>query len=407
MLGLKNKKTTLLLLVLISAVFGYSSFSSVLFIHILKLPYIPEPFLFLLFIMVYIVSVRSEIKINKLPLKLVISLVLILSGVLIGVVKFNTDVGDALSSARPYLYILLGATFAPLFLNFNEKKVLFFALCIVIGDIFAAIYNFNYEQDYRGISAMNVFACCMLMASSVLTKKIKYILFSFALCVLAIFVSGFRIVMLSTIVGFIFSILYMIKHSNLTHRLYYISFSILFVFIAPLVIVEVSSFFVDDFRYAVYRIINRTIESFELFMAGDVTAGRYQEISGIDRVYGYISIFPSGFIMLSEGLTGYFNDAPYLNFIVTYGVVLSAFILTFIILNSLIFIFSSFFYYNKFNSDIGLLLSVNVMMLIQMAINGRFLYITYESIMYGVFIGLTFKYNLRFLFGLKRMCLLS
>lgn len=366
----------------------FSSLSSVVFFDVLKFGlYIPEPLILALYLLVL---KNSRISLSLKELALVFLFITVFLIVLLLSIN-DVAIKDAYASGRCYLIIALSAVIANRIRYVNINYIYYFLFGIVMGDILKSRYSAYANMDFQGISAMNIVAMYLFCAISVIIKNRFSKITAVVIAILAIFFSGFRVIMLAAFLGiYVAPLLNGIK-DNIAHRMFLFIKTTLFFLLSGWVVYSFASYLPSEFEYSVYRVIDRTADALVFINDSNInTESRYDMIIGVEKVYNHIKLLPSGFIMTGYDFVGFFNDAPYLNVFVSLGYGLGFFLL---VMLSLIYVASFLKFLAKGGNGMdAVIVTSSILQVILMCLNGRFLYIPYEACLFGFLLGLNISY---------------
>ncbi|MEZ9852475.1 hypothetical protein AB4347_00340 [Vibrio breoganii] len=363
----------------------FSSFSSVLFFNIISIGlYIIEPAL-LAIVAMLLVDERGGIKLT-LREWTYISIVTAVFLYLLLIGAAETNLKDSLSSGRGIFYLFLLLPFASSIKEKHKYFIFYITFGILIGDLLASLYNMEFSSSYRGISAMNIISLSLLCTSTYLIGgKIRYLLV-IPLCFVAVFLSGFRVIILAIVFGLLTPHLISILKDGLLSGIKKIVLAMVALISLPVLIINIAPYFSNTYSFAVYRIVNRSLDAFHALGSDHDSVSRYESIIGIDKVYNYIDIYPNGFLMIGKKLVGFFNDAPYLHILSVFGTFLGFLIIftIYIVCIANLFIIIR----QKAHGYTNLLFASQIpIMVIVTLINGRFLYIPYEVVLFSLILG--------------------
>lgn len=368
----------------------FSSVVSFLQLNILRLPlFVFEP---VVIAMAVVLARREGVRVLSAlsPAEFLFSYFFI---ILISVLVFIAVAGpstsslvDAVSSARPFMFALVGSICYRLVNGESLLNLSYFFGGIVLGDFAIALIAPDNGSANDGISAMNVLAVFCLSFILARFHRVVVMLLGLFFLLIVIFNSGFRINILAASVG---------TFSGLTGKLLYnrspkavlqfVGLSVLSLFVASTTFdafKEHGREWVDPFVY--FRIVNRISAYFE----GDIEGA--QDDERLRLVLGHLSdnlpILPLGFTMRADGKVGEFNDFPMLYFWNNFGFALGSLLFIALLFLGLRHFFNVIWYRTP---SVAASLSAWFLpfFMVLVLLNGRFLYIAQEAFIFGLLIG--------------------
>lgn len=371
---------------------AFSKLSFAVTVNILKFPiYFPELFLFIFFIL-YIKNMKKLTKFfSSFGNITALSLLFFCWCFLVMIAALNGTMFEVLSTARPILYIIIFAFISPALIELTDIVFFVFLTGVICGELIY-ILNFAsvYDLDFRGIEAVNLIAVFSYISLPILARMWKLHIFSLLLVIYLIFCSGFRIVIFTVLFALIISYsiqLYRSRHLSRFKIIGILSVSSLSIFYFSKHLLNI----LDIDRFAYFRIVDRTVA----LISGDFLESqdnyRFNNLLPALRLEEF-KIFPTGFDMRSAGKVGNLNDIPFQYFLDTFGAPVGIIVITTIIIFGVKYCFSII---RKPESNSYEMLSAAFFpfFILLLFVNGRFLYILYESIMFGLLIGLWFRNN--------------
>ncbi|WP_153636095.1 hypothetical protein [Cobetia sp. AM6] len=376
---------------IVSFFIGFLFFSQLISriqIDILNLPvFIYEPF-FLIFATcaIFISNKKFHFQIGIKKLTCIVWIcVFFITNILIG--AYESSFIPLISSARPFFIIAFSAILWPYVKHINEKIIFSFLIGVLIGELIGIKVSEEVMKDWRGIAPVNVIALYLTVSLAICSQSWKRILLIAIIFMPLVFLSGFRLVIATGILSTIFSFIYLM----IIKRKFKILINSLMIFIT-LLFTSTSLFllflwygksYFDIFAY--YRVVNRVLPYF----SGNLD--KAQDTDRVDKMHYYLfeysyDMLPSGFIMRARGLTGDFNDISLINLLITFGFVLGLFIILGLIAAGLKSLFRCLHSSNVSNIEIACLSFVPFFCFL-LFVNGRYLYISYECVLFGIVIG--------------------
>jgi len=376
---------------LFTGVFAFSSLSSYLIIDKLNLPfYLPELLLFPLLIFkskVIFFYLKRLLTNLKSLIKLIFSLNIIGFLILLAHLNYPNSIGSIISTSRPIIYIILIAFGFSIPKNINFKFMFYLVIGIFIGDFINVLFISNIPYQ-----AVNIIGLFLFISLPIIYKKNILQIITISSSTILILNAGFRILILTVVISFVFSHFFMIiKASN---RPYVLAKKVFIKIIIFLIIFFLSSylvnFYIQNFdldRFTYFRIYDRTVNLFTGGIEKSQDISRFKKITWIWTKF-YENIIPKGFIMEASGNIGNYNDIPIIWFYVTIGSFTSLFFLPWLLWKG----FNFLIYKLKTSDNVDTSLAIAVFLIGSLLLlNGRFLYITYESWLFGIILGRWFS----------------
>jgi len=372
---------------LIGAV-GYSQLSFFLTVDLLGLPlYFPEPFVLLLFGVLYFGTSRDVRPKVTVPLVLVLWGALTLWWYLILLGSLEGPLIDALATGRPFLYALFAAFVSPWLRRIPVGYIFWFLVGIVLGELLNVIVVAPYfDEQYRGIVAVNIAAVSLLSSMVVYSGRRSWWILATP-CLISISVlSGFRVVLFALVLSIVTSIGIRALRSRGAGALARgASRTLALVFLIGAVATVLVKYVLDVHEFAYFRTVDRTVRLLSGDVAGSQDGGRLGKMAYYltEEIGG---ILPSGFVMRARDEVGNFNDVPLLNFTVTFGVPLGVSLVLLIVFAGALFGLRKTFDRQATIQDMMAMSFFPVFVLL-IIVNGRFAYVVYESVLVGLVVG--------------------
>ena len=388
----RKVRISALVLTFLLGLIGFSSLSRILTVNLLRLPiYFPEPFFTALFLMVYFGASR-QFRPRQTPKLIIIVVSFLFVWLFLVMLAINESTFyEIISTARPYLYAFLAAVLAGCLRGQNEEYVFVFLVGIAVGEMIGMKLVPVFDANYRGISSVNLIAVYALASLAVLSQRTQWIVLALLLLVPMVLMSGFR----AAVAVFLLSLLtaYAIRAIG-SIRTNVIKTIVMLVKFAGVIgsVIFLGYFFVthiyDLHPFAYFRVVNRSLG----LLTGDLSVSQDEE--RIAKLIYYITqepggILPTGFVMRGRDAVGNFNDVPFLNFTVTFGVPLGLAIIIVILTVGLVYAAKIIMAFNSSPIDLTAAAFFPCLVFL-LLINGRFAYILYESVLWGGFVGYWF-----------------
>lgn len=376
---------------IVSFFIGFLFFSQLISriqIDILKLPiFIYEPFFVIFAIsVIYISNKKSHFQIGIKKLNYVVwACIFFMINILIG--AYESSFVPLISSARPFFIIAFSAILWP-YVKFIDEKIIFsFLIGVLIGELIGIKVSEEVMKDWRGIAPINVIALYLAVSMALCSQNWKRILLVVIIFMPLVFLSGYRLVIATGILSVFFSFIYLmivrrkvktlIKSLMIFITLLFTSTSLFLLFL------WYGKSYFDIFAY--YRVVNRVLPYF----SGNVD--KAQDTDRVDKMHHYLfeysyDMLPNGFIMRVRGLTGDFNDMSLINLLITFGFILGLFIILVLIAAGFKSLYRCLRNSNVSNVEIACLSFVPFFCFL-LFVNGRYLYISYECVLFGIIIG--------------------
>lgn len=378
----------------------FSGLVSLIQLRILRMPlFLFEPVLLSTFLLLKWHTgyrLRSLLSYYGLTICLAASMVFCLLVLIAVTGRSNSDLIDAISSGRPYLFALFGVFIVPIIRILPVALMIAFLLGLLLGDLLNVFLSPFFREEWRGILHLNLMA---LFALNFLAARYSGVLFGclvFGASLYIAFLSGFRINLIVSVFAFGLGILFRFFLEMRFREFFRVT---LLFFAFPTIgmglfyyIREFGREFMDPYAYI--RVVNRM----EGLLKGNFGASQDEERQQLTSKwlnYDY-SVFPQGFVMRAENMVGHFNDFPPLYFLYNFG-----FFMGLIMILALFFL--GFRHFLRVISRVArdpfsnMSAAFVLIFLFIFLVNGRFLYISQEAFLFGALIGpwLHFK-KLRF-----------
>ncbi len=338
---------------------------------------------------------RKEIKrgisiaLRKDGVILFLSILLLIVLVAIGGVTSDGNVRGVLGTSRGYLYILC----VGIYFRNNPLPGLYviyaLALGALLGDLALMFKGTFYGEIFKAkgddIYKTNLMALYLCVSASILSRRVLLMLIAVVLAVVITVVGSFRINIAVMMIALLFGFFAGLRKLNFV-GFFGMSFG--------LAISSVLGFFTLNYllesgilsRYGTFRIVDRTIAFFngDFYLSQDIT--RFQMFNSIFEDVAN-SLVPRG--MLAKNLGGNYNDLPLDEIFYVFSIPMGSLLLIFALYKT-----CRFYWFMRSgqlaNREDGLIMGFSVLAILFLLSNGRFLYIPYESILYGMCLGRLF-----------------
>lgn len=307
--------------------------------------------------------------------------------ILIAIAIFSTgQVINVLSIGRNVIYICL---FTYLFSSLEKISydfIFYISFGAVVGELINAIYYlqlYNIQpNNWKHVAGTNIFAVFLFVSLPITCRKPLIIqLITVLLSGILIFKSAYRIILVTVIISFIFSHLFVMIRS----RKFFIK-KIISLIIIIIIVVCFFNFYINNYdigNKTRFRIFNRTMNLFRGNIEASQDITRWNKFTWTWEKIGN-KVFPQGFIR-AEGSW----DVPIVYLYTVFGSMLTWLIFLTIIFKGI----KSLVYDIRFPySNVELSISISVVLVgLLFFVNGRFIHITYESWLFGIILGRWFS----------------
>lgn len=398
---MKSKTILQYLLILITGILGFSYISNYILLQKLQLPfYIVELFLlpsiFMYFNKYINIFVRS---IKKRMVCFFILTILLMTAVILGVINGAGFIG-ALTMSRSLVYIILVAFIFCEYKEFDLSKLYILVLGATIGEFINVAIIAPGLSNYKGIAQVNIIAIALVVLIPVIRRRNAQGVICFSLAFLTAYLSGMRTPILICVITYIIANIYVVLSISFTTRKKVIKLLLMGVILSvvigaiilriDIILNRVAEIFHMD-SYTIFRISDRM----KAFLNFDFVASQdTSRIEGYKKIFSEFipSLIPRGFIGEIKGVGNYI-DVPILFIYDVFGSFFGMILLYIIVKRALSKVRDLF---RKKLLDIDVVAAIMVFIyFVLFIINGRFLYITYESILSGIVIGVWFNKNIR------------
>jgi len=296
----------------------FSSLSSAITQKILNFPIALPELLFLLFYVSFGKIIRAKFYLTKSALNLLLTWGLLIS---IGIYFNEMRFYGILSTARPYLYLIISYCLFSKVKEVNYENVYYVCLGSLVGWLFTAVYFFVYQfsivtDEVSGVNG-NMIAVAILMACSVLLKP-KTTLPILLLVMVVYFSSTLRRLLVVIAVSLLGSLLFYIRISKIKTMVFLFA-----LFIAGSFFLSNKDIVSDFLDQRTPLVKYRTITKIELLFSNPVGIEIQRTIfirNFFDKIEDYI--LPRGFVskQISRDPTlGEYIDFPFQEITYTLG----------------------------------------------------------------------------------------
>lgn len=305
--------------------------------------------------------------------------------VLLGYI-FTNDIFAVLSNGRAILYIILLAYLFSRSRTVSYNFLFYISFGAVVGELLNSFFHFGlYRMEGPFlISSANIIAVFLCISIPIIYRKFLLQIITTLMVIMLIINCGFRIVLIVAVISFIFSHFAVLIHHNYKQTI----LNVIYLLIICFIILNFLTYFINlygitDYRY--YRLVTRS----ENLLKGNIVAsadeGRFNKMKLIWKTILSEKILPHGFISEGKGLVGLHNDVPIIFLYDTIGSALSIVLLIWILFRGGRFAMHEI-KHPTFSVDTSIALFFIALILLLFT-NGRFLYITYESWLFGIILG--------------------
>ena len=369
----KTTKVSNIILLILLGVIAFSNISVIILQNIFRINVVLPELLFFPFV-VFLWNTFKEIKVNRAHLLVM----LIIWVVLFFVGNSQYSQGSIFTHARGFLYIFLFA------IIFKEKEtridgdtIFYIALGSLIG-WFASCILGNFMPESRGFTYGNLLAIPLFLSMSYVKEKKDWFYIGVLLILLITFLAGLRRVIIVFIASLILVLLVSSFRKNKNRIIPLITLSLFGVVIFSML--DTIGKVVYNFSPIIYyRVFERTSNSIETTINSDEERmGNFEYFQ--DHMFE--ELVPSGFLKTWGDEFGRFNDFPVFQLSYTFGIIISAFILFFIIKC----LFASIRKMRN-NDEAYIYVVVTIVMFILLFLDGSFLVNAYITPFTGLCIG--------------------
>lgn len=377
------------ILYFILGVLAFSSFSSFILLEVLNLPFffIELYFLPLLLIKKKIILKRINNILTKRALWFSCIILLFIGSFLIGIVYTRGDIINVVTMIRSPFYILIMTFLFSETSTFSIDKLYSIAYGAIIGDFMFALF-----VSTSVTSSTNLIAIALIIFIPIVKGEMAQSIVSIILTMIVSINSGHRIGIVLVIICLITGFIWILVSKNAwkeTKRNIYRSMYIPFFIVSGVIvtsnyqkIVLIVADILNMDQFAIYRVTDRLT---------NLLSGEFSESQDVGRIEKYITIInnawivPKGPVGRSFNSLGDYIDVPASFVFDIFGLAVGLLII------SLIFVKGIKAFIKAFNESTdlttitcGLMFVTYIFLFI---INGRFLYITYESLLTGLIFG--------------------
>ncbi len=315
---------------------------------------------------------------------------------------------EIVRSARPSFYMVILASYFSRYPDSLSITSLYW-LCIgaMMGDIYATVTSLNdattlvWGKDLF-VHGMNVTAIFLALVSAILKRRTLLIVIAYLISGVVILLSSFRInlaaLLSATVVST--SLLFIKMKDSYAKRLFFIKA----IFVTCLGIPVLYRIVLDnssEFSFVLYRFFERT----SLLLKGDFSQSeddiRLTAAANYMNSLDLGNFIPNGFISVAKGLMSFHYDFPLAYFFDIYGIGIASIILFFFVM---LFIVSLYGLRKSEKLDILAVARLYLLFLFPLLVlvNGRFLYVVSESILFGIVLGISLSAPVTWLYSPSR-----
>jgi len=305
--------------------------------------------------------------------------------VLLGYI-FTNDIFAVLSSGRAILYIILLAYLFSRSRTVSYNFLFYISFGAVVGDLLNSFFHFGMYQmgDPRSITSANIIAVSLCISIPIIYRKFLLQIITTLIVIMLIINCGFRIVLIVAVISFIFSHFALLIHHNYKQTILNVIYLLIICFIiSNFVTYFINLYGITDYRY--FRLVTRSENLLKRNIVASADESRVKKMNLIWETILSEKILPHGFISEGKGLVGLHNDVPIVFLYDTIGSALSIVLLIWILFRGGRFAMHEM-KQPTFSTDTSVAIAFIVCILLLFT-NGRFLYITYESWLFGIILG--------------------
>lgn len=297
------------------------------------------------------------------------------------------DILAVLTNGRPILYIIILAFLFSRIKDVSYDFLFYISFGAIIGELLHSLFYPELYQIYDPLQLVcaNTIAIFLAISIPIIYRKTLLQIITISIGGLLILNSGYRVVLLMGVISFVSSYcLIFIHYKNKKSLILNIMCFILIVSFSYFFLIHyVNSYDVSSYKY--YRIVTRTISFLERDFTTTQDDVRFTIIESSLTDVGGKKVLPHGFISKTKGLFGLHIDLPIVFLYDTVGSIFSIVLLLWILLKGGRFAIHEM---KKpiFNVDTSIALFFIAFILL-LFINGRFLFVTYESWLFGIILG--------------------
>lgn len=305
--------------------------------------------------------------------------------VLLGFI-FTGDIVAVLSNGRPILYIILLAYLFSRINTVSYSFLFYISFGAVVGDLLNSFFHFGMYQmdDPLLVSSANIIAVFLSISIPIIYRKFFLQIITTLMVVMLIINCGFRIILIVAVISFIFSHFVVLIHHNYKQSI----LNVIYLLIICFIILNFLPYFINlfgitDYRY--FRLVTRSENLLKGNIVASLDESRFKNVKLIWEKILSEKIFPYGFISEGKGIVGLHNDVPIIFLYDTIGSALSIVLLIWILFRGGRFAMHEI-KHPTFSVDTSAAIAF-ILFILLLFTNGRFLYITYESWLFGIILG--------------------
>jgi len=296
---------------------------------------------------------------------------------------------DIYSAARPWLVIFFFAIVSGKVAEIEDKNFILLISGAVGGELLS--YFLAWQQNNTGEFIFYVSYMLLFLGVTMSVWRTGLSLFNFiylSFLFLLAFVSGFRVnilVFVITVLAIVFSpIKLQSLNISMRKKIYYICLFI----IAIAILIKLFAEAIDPLLY--FRVVERLIGALSNNVDYSQDGDKFYMIKNLFSLQE-LSLLPGGFDMISKDRVGLYMDNPIIHVLNVFGVFIGSLLIFLLMLGSALLAFRLFLGKVRVGNylDFAAVIFCCIFPLL-FVLNGRFLYITYDSAIFGLFLGRAF-----------------
>lgn len=309
----------------------------------------------------------------------------------IGVLFSDSGIRGVLGATRGYVYILVLATYYRN--NPLPRLTVLYALSLgaLCGDLVLMLKGTMLGAVTMGqgdLYKTNLMALYLCISCSVLSRRILLLSVGIGVVVATTLLGAFRINILVGVLALLFGIITACRKAHFSNYLNMLTGVGLAMIVGYFVLGTILNSNVLS-RYSRFRIIDRTVA----FFSGDIYAS--QDLVRFKNYYSLVDelpncLFPHGMIAKNDG--GLYNDLPIYEFLYVFSVPI-AFCILFSLASRILKLHKMFLKNRLIFYEDNLIIGFSYLIILFLIANGRFLYIPYESVLFGMCLGRLYARN--------------
>lgn len=365
----------------------FSGWSNYIVTQLIGLRYYVFEVLLIPFLIYYWRQIQSNYRLMRQNTKTITVLFLIYAFVCmwIGFVKSGGHFEAIVTTSRTLFYLIIIAGFFSTGIKLDISKIHWICIGATLG---GGIYNSLFVLDEAGYSSLNIIAVTLMVLIPASQAKMKQTAFCTIIAAIIAFVSGYRINIVMILAALVIGIF-----SNLLRRKTGVKpIVVLIIFVISAVIIYKNFYPITDFliktfdmdSFTVYRARDRLYAFFSMDFEASRDMVRFDLYQQIGDQF-LEKLIPCGLIGKSAGYYGTYFDVPIIFLYDAIGS-LAAWIIVIILaykgLRSYVFVIRNSV--DAWSVVCGEMIFVYLFLII---VNGRFLFIAYETLLTGLIFG--------------------